>query len=331
MRHLVVSEYGQFLGVTGERAVVYEGNKITVQIPLRRLSTISVIKEGVSFSSNLLLQCSARGIKFFIMDELGRDIVCLSGSHQHAIASLREKQFQFIASLESHKLAKNIVISKIKAQRNILNYFYKYEKKSERDLSLVPKNLERLKYLTTRLQEHKFEERDKWRSILMGHEGVAARCYWNSLGQMYFNEWGFKGRKGRGAEDIANKCLNYGYAILATQIWTSLVNSGLEVYAGFFHTQRPGKPSLVLDMMEEFRPWVVDRNIIKLRNQFNLRHVLTKPLKQAIIESIHSTLQNKHVYNGKNVSLYNILQRQSYRLCGIINQDAKYRSFKFKW
>lgn len=331
MKHLVVSEYGQFVGLAGERIVVYQDENILKQLPLRRLSTVSVMKRGVSFSSNLILECASRGIKFFILDEFGQNMVCLNGPQQHAVTSIREEQFQFIKTQRSHLLSKEIIISKIKAQRNVLNYFYKYEKYQNTQAHKIAKNIERLQYLSHRLKSNRFEERDKWRSIIMGHEGIAARCYWDSLALLYFKEWGFKGRIGRGAQDIVNKSLNYGYAILATQIWNALVNSGLEIYAGFLHTNRPGKPSLVLDLMEEFRPWVVDRTIIKLRNNLNLRHELTGPLKGQIIESIHNTLNKKHLYNGKNITLSSIIQRQAYRLCGVIKGESKYRSFKFKW
>jgi CRISPR-associated protein Cas1 len=61
-----------------------------------------------------------------------------------------------------------------------------------------------------------------------------------------------------------NSALNYGYGILYTQVWGALMNAGLEPFAGFLHVDRPGKPSLVLDVIEEFRQPIVDRAVIAM-------------------------------------------------------------------
>src|SRR5204862_398077 len=70
------------------------------------------------------------------------------------------------------------------------------------------------------------------------------------------------GREGRGATDPLNAALNYGYGILYAQVERALLLAGLDPYAGFLHADRPGKPSLVLDLIEEFRQAVVDRTLI---------------------------------------------------------------------
>jgi len=56
-----------------------------------------------------------------------------------------------------------------------------------------------------------------------------------------------------------NSALNYGYGILYGQVWGAVMNAGFEPFAGFLHLDRPGKPSLVLDLIEEFRQPIVDR------------------------------------------------------------------------
>ena len=72
----------------------------------------------------------------------------------------------------------------------------------------------------------------------------------------------FETREHRGAPDAVNSALNYGYGILYTQVWGAIMNAGLEPFAGFLHVDRPGKPSLVLDLIEEFRQPIVDRAVI---------------------------------------------------------------------
>ena len=60
-----------------------------------------------------------------------------------------------------------------------------------------------------------------------------------------------------------NALLNYGYGILYSQVWSALTLAGLEPFAGFLHVDRPGKPSLVLDFIEEFRQPIVDQGRVR--------------------------------------------------------------------
>jgi CRISPR-associated endonuclease Cas1 len=78
---------------------------------------------------------------------------------------------------------------------------------------------------------------------------------------------GFAGRSHQGATDAVNAALNYGYGILTSHVWGAVMNAGLEPFAGFLHVERSGKPSLVLDLMEEFRQPVVDRPILSWLNK----------------------------------------------------------------
>src|SRR5438477_161295 len=75
------------------------------------------------------------------------------------------------------------------------------------------------------------------------------------------------GRETRGAVDPLNSALNYGYGVLYAQVEQALILAGLDPYAGFLHADRPGKPSLVLDLIEEVRQTVVDRTVIGLVNR----------------------------------------------------------------
>ena len=122
-----------------------------------------------------------------------------------------------------------------------------------------------------------------------------------------------------------------GYSILEKFCWSALENAGLELYAGLLHVDRPGKPSLVLDFMEEYRAWVVDRNIIKLRARLGKETSLTPDLKTEIINGIDATMSAFITHRGKKVRLENIMQRQAYRLAGAMTDGKRYKSIRFKW
>ena len=94
---------------------------------------------------------------------------------------------------------------------------------------------------------------------------------------------------------------------------------------------RPGRASLVLDVMEEYRAWVVDRNIIKLRHMLDGSTSLDKKIKQSISDAIDSTMESRVLWKGKNLRLDNIIQRQAYRLAGAVCDDKSYRGMRFKW
>ncbi len=75
------------------------------------------------------------------------------------------------------------------------------------------------------------------------------------------------GRRTQGATDPLNSALNYGYGILYGAVERACVLAGLDPYAGFLHVDRPGKPSLVLDLIEEFRQPVVDKTVLGMVNK----------------------------------------------------------------
>ena len=84
--------------------------------------------------------------------------------------------------------------------------------------------------------------------------------------------------------------------------------------------------------MEEYRAWVVDRNIIKLRSMLkNSKRGLTQEIKSAIVNAIDETMANAVSWQGKSVRLENALQRQAYRLAGTVVHGKHYKSIRFRW
>ena len=115
--------------------------------------------------------------------------------------------------------------------------------------------------------------------------------YWRTLRTSGLLPSSFQKREGRGSLEVTNAALNYGYSILEKFCWSALENAGLELYAGLLHVDRPGKPSLVLDFMEEYRAWVVDRNIIKLRARLGKETSLTREGKSGSMKSSTASMQ----------------------------------------
>jgi len=99
---------------------------------------------------------------------------------------------------------------------------------------------------------------------LMGVEGAAARAYFAALGRILGPEWAFTSRQRRPPPDPVNAMLSFGYTLLAEDAVSALNIAGLDPEMGFLHAARHGRPSLALDLMEEFRPVIVDSTVLRL-------------------------------------------------------------------
>lgn len=330
-KHIYIDEYGTFLGKTSARLTISQSGQLKKEVALSRIKSINILKGGISLSSDLIEACSLRGIKIFFLDFRNIAHTTLSSTASHAVANTRKAQFLTIESEYSREIARALILGKLKNQRATLQYFYKYQKNSSNSSIKLENAILSIKEVIDSLKIIELKNRPDWLNIIMGKEGGVASIYFNAISCELLNELNFSNRIGRGADDIVNSALNYGYAILTSFVWQSVINAGLEPFAGVLHTNRPGKPSLVLDIMEEYRAWVVDRNIIKLKAHLKGKHFLDTPIKKKIIEEINNTMNKKYLYNGKNLSLQSIMQRQVYKLTGAFMQQNQYKSYIFKW
>lgn len=330
-KHIYIDDYGTFLGKTSARLTISQNGQLLQEIALSRIKSINILKGGISLSSDLIEACSVRGIKIFFLDFKGVAHTSLSSTASHAVANVRRAQFLTIESDYVKEMAKALILGKLKNQRATLQYFYKYQKTTDKESQKIENAIAKIKDITESLKTIELKNRADWLGLIMGKEGGAASIYFDAIGSELLDELNFSNRIGRGADDIVNSALNYGYAILTSFVWQSVINAGLEPFAGVLHTNRPGKPSLVLDIMEEYRAWVVDRNIIKLKAHLRDKKFLDTTIKKKIIEEISGTMNKKYLYNGKNLSLQSLMQRQVYRLTGAFMQQNSYKSYIFKW
>ena len=135
--------------------------------------------------------------------------------------------------------------------------------------------------------------------------------------------------------DAVNAALNYGYGILTSHVWGAVMNAGLEPFAGFLHVDRSGKPSLVLDLIEEFRQPVVDRAILswlnkgrKIRMQGGL---LDGEARENVASRILLRLNATEAHRGKHHQVRSIVQMQARLAASAVRGLRDYRPFSFKW
>ncbi|ARQ97039.1 CRISPR/Cas system-associated endonuclease Cas1, type II-B/NMENI [Campylobacter lanienae NCTC 13004] len=317
MKHLVLNSFGLFLGLKSQRLVVYKNREIIKEIALKSLKTISINSNGINISSDLVFACSIRGIKIFYAN-----FTNFSATHtlyEHKGVNVLKEQFASATNGKDIILAKELIIGKIKNQRSTILYFSRNftAKQKENILASFQKALQILKNKNLNKDE------------IFGIEGSVANAYFEYLKQNGLFADSFEIRTKRNSTEITNQALNYGYAILLNFVYKSIINAGLNPYFGVLHSMRSSKPSLALDIMEEYRSFVVDRNIIKLRS--SLKNSLEQDDKRLIASNILNTMRKKLIYNHRKLTLESIIQRQIYKISAFFCDNKKYKSYIFRW
>ena len=175
------------------------------------------------------------------------------------------------------------------------------------------------------------------RQQIMAQEGNAAQSYWQQLRHLIADETDFTNREHQGARDMTNMLLNYGYGILYGRIWSAVLNARLHPSVSFLHEPNRGKPTLVFDLVEEFRAPVVDRTVVSLINR---QEKLTKDkegklsmdtrrrLAEKVLERIN-TIEN---FRGQRIRMADIMRLQSVNLAKYLKGEAKnYKPYVMKW
>jgi CRISPR-associated protein Cas1 len=307
-----------------------------IELPLFRVSEIIVTGGGVSISSDLIEECCERGIRLSFLTSGGRPFAMLSSPMLTATVQTRREQFAAYGDARGLEFAKAVVRGKLGNQAALLKYFGKYLKEAD------PAAFERLSAPIRGIEAGRREvdkitgERvDDARGALLAIEGSAGRLYWSGVKVLVSDHATFETREHRGAPDAVNSALNYGYGILYTQVWGALMNAGLEPFGGFIHVDRPGKPSLVLDLIEEFRQPVVDRAVIAILTKGTKPQtregMLTDEARRVVAAAVLERLESEVAFRGRRHRVKSVIQIQARNLASYLRGGDAYRAFAFKW
>lgn len=330
---LFVSGFGLFIGKKSERVVVRQGKSVCAQVPFMRLQEILIASKGISLSSDLIEELCERGIRIAFLNSSGRPMALVTSPMLTATVETRRAQFSACQNDRGADLCRWIVGGKLHNQEKLLRYFAK-SREGERKSALeaCAGALRRLRRSALSVAGG---TADEVRASLMGLEGTGGRMYWKQIGNMLPDGLGFAGRSHQGATDAVNAALNYGYGILTAHVWGAVMNAGLEPFAGFLHLERSGKPSLVLDLMEEFRQPVVDRPILSWLNkggQLTLQKgMLDGVSKESVASRVLLRLVAAEQHRGKEHQVRSIIQMQARLAASAVRGLRPYRSYSFKW
>ncbi len=307
-----------------------------IELPLFRVGHIVVASSGVSISTDLIEACCERGIRLSFLTRGGKPFAMLSSPMLTATVITRREQLSAYGDERGVEFAKAIVRGKLGNQAALLRYFGKYLKTANPDAFAKLSDIaSRLIKARNSLASVSAPNIDEARETLLAIEGSSGRNYWSGVRLLMPDGVEFDTREHRGAADPVNSALNYGYGMLYTQVWGAIMNAGLEPFAGFLHVDRPGKPSLVLDMVEEFRQPVVDRAIIAALGKgaaIETRNgMLTDESRRAVAQLVLERLESEVNFRGQQHKLKSVIQMQARNLASAFRGEARYKAFSFKW
>lgn len=324
IQHLIADTFGSHIGKYSERLKVTSKSEVLAQAPLLHLQTVSILNRGVSISADALQACCEQGIPVFFMDAQGNPYASIYAAGLAGTVITRREQLRAYDDARAPYLACAFALGKIQNQAITLRYMAKNRKDTPEGeglleaARLVHDHLARLDDLQGDLSDI--------RGQVLATEGHAAGVYWQAVRHLIPDEYAWHQREGRGATDPINSLLNYGYGILYGQIERVLVLAGLDPFAGFIHTDRPGKPSLVLDFIEEFRQTAVDRVVFGLATrQFQIQQDdqqrLSEDTRRSFADHVLSHLDTLVYYEGQRHPLKNIMQMQARRLAAFFRGE----------
>ena len=252
---------------TPEAYLSKDGLNVVVSVKQQEVFRIPAINiEGIvtfgymGASPGLMKLCSDSGISLTFLSPNGRFVSRVQGA-THGNVLLRKAQYALSDDEEwSLHVAQLMIAAKIQNYRNILRrYIRDYGDCQEVDAGV------RVLDANKRYALHA-EDKTK----LMGFEGIASNVYFEVLPKLILNQkesFPFKGRNRRPPKDAVNAMLSLAYTLIANDCAAALETMGLDPYVGYLHALRPGRTSLALDIMEEFRAYLGDRFVLSLINK----------------------------------------------------------------
>ena len=255
---LYITTQDSYLAKDGECVAVHQGGELKGKIPIHTLEGLVCFGQ-VACSPFLLGHCAERGVTVSWLTEYGRFLASMHGPVRGNVL-LRREQYRWADSeTTSAAIARAVVIGKVANSRTVL-----LRAAREHPHSLLDAACEQLAHCLVRLRE------DMPLNVVRGVEGEAAHAYFGAFGALIRSPdpvFAFAGRNRRPPLDAVNCLLSFLYTLLAHDLRGALESCGLDPAVGFLHRDRPGRPSLALDMMEEFRPYLADRLVCTLINR----------------------------------------------------------------
>lgn len=263
---LFITSENAYLSLEGETVYVEINRQKAGQFPLHTLEGI------ICFSYNgatpaFMGACAKRGVNLSFYNPYGKFLCRVVGENRGNVL-LRKKQYRISDDKSaSCNIARNLILGKVfncrwSIDRTLRDHALRVDAERCRNA---------IEYLSNSMEKIRNAEN---LDSLRGLEGECASIYFGIFDELILNQkdtFHFSGRSKRPPLDNVNAMLSFGYTLLANDCASALEGVGLDSYVGFMHRDRPGRKSLALDLMEELRAVMVDRFVLTLINNRQIR------------------------------------------------------------
>ena len=263
---LYVTTQGSYLSRDQETVLVRVEKETRLRVPIHTLGGI-VCFGRVSCSPALMELCGKTDVAISFLSERGKFYARVEGPVSGNVLLRRAQYRRADDEAVSAEVARAIVVAKISNCRTVLLRAAR-ERQADAEAKALGDAALHLARLMNALRKPVCLDTAR------GHEGEAARTYFgvfDHLIRVNKEDFFFRGRSRRPPLDNLNGLLSFLYTLLAHDVRSALETVGLDPAVGFLHRDRPGRPGLALDLMEEFRPFLADRLAVSLVNRQQIK------------------------------------------------------------
>ena len=255
MGTVYISTDDAFIGKTDERLRVRANKETLLDVPMIKVDGVVVLGRA-TVSPAAMIELLERKIPLSFMTGTGRFLGRLEPELNKNIF-VRAAQWQAAGeSVRAVHVVQGFVRGKLKSYRNLL---LRAQREGNADLSA---GIMRLEQVIAPIEKTTVID------SLRGLEGAGSAAYFTHFNRLIRNDsFSFTTRRRRPPTDPVNALLSFGYSLLTHDVQGAINIVGFDPYLGYLHTQRYGRPSLALDLMEEFRPLVVDAMVLSALNK----------------------------------------------------------------
>jgi len=336
---LYVMSQGAYLKKEGEAIAVKVGGEVKLRVPIISIGSIVCFGDAL-ISPALMGHCAKCGVIISYLSAYGRFLARVEGPTTGNVLLRREQYRMSDDRRRSAIIARAIVAAKIANCRSVILRAVR-DHDEQMQVEKVSRAADELKWrIDAALQEYDLDR-------LRGIEGDCARIYFDVFNELIVaqkTDFSFRDRNRRPPLDRVNALLSFVYTMLYHDMRSALETTGLDPAVGFLHRDRPGRMSLALDLMEEFRPFIAERLVLSL---INLKQIDQKDLavsesgavllseagRKIVVSAYQKRKQDSivHPFVGEEMHLGIVLQTQAILLARHIRGDMDgYPAFIWK-
>ncbi|TFF89123.1 MAG: CRISPR-associated endonuclease Cas1 [Promethearchaeota archaeon] len=331
---------GMYLGKHYKMIVAKSPDGEKREIAVKNMDLV-VINSRVQISHDALVLLARNAIPV-VLSVLGKPVGVFHPFASHGSVMVRRQQILAAEDGRGVYLAKSFVKAGLTNKVRLLSQYARTRKESDLRLSkAIQQKVDEIKEKIDAIEKlDKDDESIKYK--IMGHEGDGTKAYFEAIKLILPASIRFSGRNRRPPSDPVNSSLSYGYAILYGKMMLGIAAAGLEPFAGFLHSDRSGKPALVLDVIEEFRQAVVDRVVFKCFTKRMLkitdfdvsgdRCLFTDSGKKRYIEEFFKNYDDGLKINEREYSFQRLIIKQCRKLARyLLKKSPTYEPFLLPW